>query len=246
MSATTARLPDSAREPRLQPKKQLSKVHLAQENERRRLSAELHDGVMQWMTGAFYRIKLCQNFIIKAKPGDVEVELTNIEKILKDSIKELRRIMTNLRPLPLEELGLVNALQQAVRALNEEGIRCHIKVAGKMPELTPAEEKATYRIVQEALANIRKHSGATRAGLRLHFSDDVISVEVRDNGQGFNQNENEITKSQTPLAHIGLISMKERAALLGGHLSIDSNPGRGTRISLTYPVSSQPSRKTRV
>ena len=201
---------------------------------------------MQWMTGAFYRIKLCQNFIIKAKPGDVEVELTNIEKILKDSIKELRRIMTNLRPLPLEELGLVDALHQAVRALNEEGIKCHIKVAGKMPKLTPAEEKATYRIVQEALANIRKHSGATRAGLRLHFSDDVISVEVRDNGQGFNQNENEITKSQTPLAHIGLTSMKERAALLGGHLSIDSHPGRGTRISFTYPVSSRPSRKTRV
>jgi len=192
------------------------------------------------MTGAYYRIKLCQHSVTKAKVSDLEVELVNVEKTLKDSIKELRRIMTNLHPLPLEKLGLVDALHQAARALDEEGIKCHLKVSGKAPKLTPAAEKATYRIVQEALANIKKHSRATRASLCLRFGNDSISVEVSDNGQGFNSNANVATKNKTPLAHMGLISMRERAELLGGHLKVDSHPGQGTKISFTYPALPQP------
>jgi signal transduction histidine kinase len=210
----------------------LEQVHLARENERRRLSAEIHDGVVQWMVGALYRINACRQSMLPLKPADLSDELTNIATTLKQSVGELRRIIADLRPPPLEKLGLVSALRQAMSALEENGTTCHFEVDGEPPKLTPCEERAIFGIVQEALNNIRKHSGASSARLRLRSKDDTVSLEVTDNGRGFNP-EGMMDNRVRP-DHIGLLSIKDRAELIGACLEINSHPDEGTSISFTF------------
>lgn len=213
-------------------------VHLARENERRRLSAEIHDGVVQWMVGALYRINAYRQNMLPLKSADLSDELTCIATTLKQSVGELRRIIADLRPPSLEKLGLVPALRQAMSTLEEVGIDCHFKYHGEPPKLSSSEERAVFGITQEALNNIRKHSGASIAYLKLRFQDDAISVEITDNGRGFIP-EN-MLDNQTRPDHIGLPSMKERAELIGACLEIESRPDEGTSISFTFcPASSR-------
>ena len=164
-------------------------------------------------------------------------ELNDIAMTLKQSVGELRRIIADLHPLPLEKLGLVSALRQALSALEEENITCSFDLSGELPTLSSREERAIFGIVQEALNNIRKHSAATRARLCLCFHDDAVSIEIFDNGQGFNPEE--AINNQVRPGHIGLISMKERTELIGACLKIDSQPGEGTIINLTFSPTSQ-------
>jgi len=239
-----ARLLGRCEEYRLHLEKLLHETSLTLENERRRVATEIHDSVVQWMVGAFYRIKTSSTLISELRFGDLGFELIEVGKILQHSITELRRIMSNLHPLPFEELSLIAALHQATRELKGEGIACRLEADRKLPELTLAEESAIYRIVQEALTNIRKHSQATEVSLCIGCHDSTISVEVSDNGQGFNPNE--VMNSKIPLEHMGLFGMKERAELLGGHLSINSSLGEGTSISFAVPISSRLTMKTKV
>ncbi len=238
-----ARLFNNYQSQHLHLEKLLHEISLAQENERRRVAAEIHDSAVQWMIGAFYRIKASRALISESRFGDLGFELTKIEKTLQRSIKELRRVMANLHPFALEKLGLVAALQKTAQALNEEGIRCRIEVDEMLPRLTFAEESATYRIVQEALTNIMKHSEATEVCLCLRFYDNTVSVEVSDNGWGFDPNR--VMSSKIPLQHMGLTGMKERVELLGGYLSINSKPGKGTSVGFTFPVISRLTMKTK-
>ena len=232
MVVTDARVTDSYYGQTTQPPQVLEEINLARDNERRRLSAEIHDGVVQWMVGALYRINACRQSVPSLKPGDLADELNNIAMTLKQSVSELRRIIADLHPPPLEKLGLVPALRQAMSILEEENITCSFEFNGEMPKFTPCEERAVFGIVQEALTNIRKHSAASSARLRLQFHGDAASTEIFDNGQGFNPEE--VIDNRVRPSHIGLLSMKERAELIGACLQIDSRPGEGTLISLTF------------
>ena len=185
MVVTDARLTDSYHNRTNQPAQVLEEIYLACDNERHRLSAEIHDGVVQWMVGALYRINACRHNMSPLQPGDMADELNDIAMTLKQSVGELRRIIADLHPLPLEKLGLVPALRQALSALEEENITCSFDLSGELPTLSSREERAIFGIVQEALNNIRKHSAATRARLCLCFHDDAVSIEIFDNGQGF-------------------------------------------------------------
>jgi len=233
-----------AQKQRLHVEELLHELSLAQENERRRVAIQIHDGVAQWMVGASYSIKACSTLISKSKLAELKLELYNIEKTLQRSVKELRRAIANLRPLPLEEMGLVEALRRAAEGLGEEGMRYHIEVDGELPKLSFAEETTTYWIVQEVLTNIRNHSKASDVYLRIQFSDALVLVEVSDNGQGFNPDE--VLSSAVPLEHMGLLGMQERARLLGGNLTINSTPEQGTAVGFSFPVSSRVAMKTTV
>ena len=233
MVVTDARLIDSPDRQQTVPRGQiLEEVHLARDNERRRLSAEIHDGVVQWMVGALYRINACRQNMSPLQSGDLGDELNSIATTLKQSVGELRRIIADLRPPPLEKLGLVPALRQVMSALEEDGITCHFEAYGEPLKLTPCEERAVFGIAQEALNNVRKHSGASNAHLHLWFQADIVSVEVIDNGRGFNP-EDMIDNRVRP-DHIGLLSMKDRAELIGACLEIDSRSDEGTSISFTF------------
>lgn len=216
----------------------IEKIQSIQENERKKLSAEIHDSVVQWLVGAFYQTRICSSLIAQSKPADLEAELAKIGTVLKNSLTELRRIMADLHPLPLEEGGFVNALNQTTEALKSNGVRCKIEIDKALPKLNRAMERAIYRIVQEAMTNCRKHSQATDVCLNVKYLNNTISVEVNDNGCGFNPEEVRSRNSKMHIEHLGLIGMKERAELLGGHLSVNSQPGGGTSIRVIFPVSS--------
>ena len=222
----------------------LHEISVAQENERRRLAIQIHDGVAQWLVGASYNIKACRTLITESKLTELERELYNVEKTLQRSVKELRRAIANLRPLPLEEVGLIDAIRRQTDELGEEKIRCHTEIEGELPELSFTEETTTYWIVQEILTNIRNHSRASEVNLRISFNDTTVSVEVTDNGRGFNPDE--VLGSAVSLEHMGLMGMQERARLIGGNLAIHSSPGQGTSIGFTFPVSSRVAIKTMV
>ncbi|MBL7165550.1 MAG: sensor histidine kinase [Dehalococcoidales bacterium] len=220
----------------IRPENMLEEIHIVRENERRRLSIEIHDGVAQWMIGTLYRIKACRSLLPQSDSDHLRNELSDIERTLQRSVKELRRIIADLRPFPLEELGLITALHQMAAVLEEETINCRFEVDGVLPVLSPAEERATFGIVQEALTNVRKHSKATRVSLRLRFQEQTISVVIKDNGVGFNPKN--IADNQLRPSHIGLLGMKDTAALVGAYLKIHSSPGKGTSVKFAFPPAS--------
>lgn len=214
----------------------LQEVSHAQENERKRIAIEIHDGVAQWMVGAAYGIKACSALISQSRLAELEAELAKIGQTLQKSVRELRRTMANLRPLALEEGGLVSAIQRVTQPLLDEGIDCRLEVGNDLPTLAFAQETTTYWILQEAITNIRSHAAANRVAININVRDGQLHATVNDNGIGFDAEE--IIKHAIPLEHMGLLGMQERARLLGGTITIDSHPGHGTTVSFAFPVSS--------
>jgi signal transduction histidine kinase len=225
----------------IHPENMLEEIHVVRENERRRLSIEIHDGVAQWMVGTLYRIKACRSLLPQSDSDHLKIELSDIERTLKRSVKELRRIIADLRPFPLEELGLITAIHQMAAVLEEEDIHCRFEVDGVLPRLSPAEERATFGIAQEALTNIRKHSQATRVSLRLRFQGQTVSLAIKDNGIGFNPKN--IVDNQFRPSHVGLVGMKDTATLVGAYLKVDSTPGKGTSVKFAFPPVSEQAHK---
>ncbi|MCX6013824.1 MAG: histidine kinase [Chloroflexi bacterium] len=217
--------------------KLLNELSFAQNNERKRVAVEIHDGVAQWLVSAAYDIRACNYLIAESRFDDLDLELGKIGNTLRRSIQDLRRTILDLRPGVLEEKGLLGALQQSVEMLLKEGITCKINYSDRLPVFTVAEESTIYWIVQEALNNIRKHAEASKVDISMNICNDVFSISVNDNGKGFKHVN--ATTLATSLTGLGLSGMKERAELLGGSLIVDSNQNRGTSISLTFPLISK-------
>lgn len=234
-SLENSRISGSGKKQYLQMQRLLQEISTAQENERRRVAVEIHDGVAQWMVGASYGIKACSILVSELRLDDLQRELAETGQAVQRSIKELRRTIANLRPLPLEELGLVAAIRQVATTLAEDGIICNTEVDVDLPRLSIPEETTTYRIIQEMLNNVRRHSGASEVTVHMQYQDGMYSVAVSDNGQGFAPEE--VLNNEMSAMHMGLIGMKERAGLLGGYLTIDSSHGKGTAMRFSFPVS---------
>ncbi len=212
-----------------------AKTVLAQEDERKRISIELHDSVAQWLVGASYRLQTCGAILNDSEKGEAHAELVEIEETIDRSLKEIRRVMLGLHPPALDELGLVHSLRQLLEGLKPDGIAYHFESTGDAIRLPASAELTIYRVVQEALNNVRKHSGATAVVLRVRFDPEGVSVEIRDNGRGFNLART--TKGAVAVGHMGLLGMKERAIMLRGNLKIRTRQGNGTHIILTLPLS---------
>ena len=237
MALENARLFGKVQQQHRRVEKLLEELATAQENERRRVAVEIHDGVAQWMVGASYSIKACSSLISESRLADLDRELTRTRNTIQKSITELRRAIANLRPFPLEELGLATAVRQAAEALRDDGINCRFKVDRNLPPLTAAEENTTYWIVQETLTNVKRHSEATDVCVRMRYRDGMFSVEVSDNGRGFVPDQ--VMNSGLSLGQVGLRGMKERAELLGGSLTTKSEPGKGATITLAFPAAAR-------
>ncbi len=225
-----ARMLASIREQQQRVQQLLAQTVEAQEEERKRISVELHDGVAQWLVGALYRVQSCEEQRSDEDDGD----LATIESTIDRSLKELRRVMAGLRPPTLDELGLIPALQQALDELRGEGIICYSETVGTPTRLLPSIEIATYRIVQEALNNVRKHAKATTVSLRLEFQDDNLLIEVRDDGKGFDLSQT--LAGAISVGHMGLLGMRQRAEMAGGTLKVETADGAGTSIVLKLPI----------
>lgn len=207
----------------------------AQEEERERISAEVHDSVAQWMVSASYYTQSADTLISDAKPDQARRELEHATRIIGQSVKELRRIIADLYPPALSELGLMEALRQNIRYFEKEtGVPCSFH--GAVPlGLSPAHEIVIYRVVQEALNNVRKHACASEVKISLESGSDQVSIEIADNGKGFDMAS--VTVETVAPTKVGLLTMRGRAEMLGGDLTIETGERAGTRVFLTLPLS---------
>ena len=203
----------------------------AQEEERLRLARELHDDTIQSVIALKQRVQLAKKSV---KDQASRRTLHELETLSEQTIEGLRRITRALRPIYLEDLGLVTALEMLANETGQNsGMEIGFRQTGEEQRLSHEMEVALYRIAQEGLNNVIRHAHAKNADLRLSFQKNRITLEVSDDGIGF-----QIPKSPTdfvPNGHFGLLGIRERVDLIGGRLEVKSTPGTGTRLTVHLP-----------
>jgi signal transduction histidine kinase len=209
----------------------LSYMVKVQEEERARIAADVHDGVVQIMVGSLCELQAAMAHYPRS-PDLVKEKQEKARKLIRESITELRRVIFDLRPITLDVAGLVPAIQSLREDLRlMSGLQMEICVTGLPCRLPPATEISAYRIIQEAVNNVAKHAQATCIEVGLRFEDEVLEISVRDDGRGFSVEEATLIYGK----HAGLIGMRERVRSLGGKLSVSSTAGQGTSIKAVIP-----------
>ena len=206
-----------------------SRIVYAVEEERRRISRELHDGVGQSLTIIKLTLRALEK---KIPPGEAELlqEIQNLAAHVETTMEEVSRISRELNPSYIREVELPRALQLYLDTYaHKTGIQVHARIAPTLPSLGEEHQIPLYRIAQEALANVVKHARADRVEVVLAETPRGILLQVRDNGQGFSPQDERRRRG------LGLIVMQERTSLLQGRFQLDSAPGRGTTITVEVP-----------
>jgi PAS domain S-box-containing protein len=205
------------------------KVTEAQEEERRRIARELHDDTAQSLSMLILEIDFLLHRRKDLSPETV-ADLMRIKEGAGRSLEEVRRFSHELRPGLLDNLGLQAAIEQMINENNHDD-RCQIQfmVNGEDKRLPSDVELTLFRIAQESLNNVRKHSGASHVEVCLDFTDSLVRLDVSDNGKGFDK---QVERQAIAGGHMGLIGMRERARLIGADFCLDSRPGKGTRVSI--------------
>jgi|GEM_PF-248216 len=202
----------------------------AQEDERLRLAREVHDGPAQVLANAIFELEYCERLLDK-DPAKLKTELARLKRDIREGLADVRYFIFGLRPAPLADLGLQATLRRYAEDYQTRfGISVRL-VLDEIPRLSSTYEVAIFRIIQEALQNTQKHSAAKSVLVELRNQEDGLVVAVHDDGLGFD------TTRELELEgkRFGLVSMRERARLVGGELEISSEPGKGTRVQLTVP-----------
>lgn len=209
------------------------KIIEAQEEERMRVSREIHDGPAQSMANVVLKAELCEK-LLNIDLSQAKDELNELKDIARNSIKDVRRIIYDLRPMSLDDLGLIPTLQRYIdKFMEETGINVDLMILDNPEDIKPIIEIACFRIIQEALNNVSKHSKAKEVLIKIEYAVDKLFIVIKDNGIGF---EKDKLKRSKDLRGYGLIGMKERAELLSGKLDIISSLGEGTKVLLTIPL----------
>jgi PAS domain S-box-containing protein len=216
-----------------------ARVAAAREEESARIARELHDQLGSSLTSVKWELEILEEQCATAESGvssNIRERLATTANLIHSTIETVRRISSELRPAVLDELGLAPAIEwQAQRFEAATGIRCYVDAL--LPEgLEPDREQATtaFRILQEALTNTRRHSWASRVDIVLKSWDGAFVLTISDNGVGIGRE----AGSRSP--SLGLLSMRERAALVGGKVEISGVPGRGTTVAVHVPVTRPP------
>jgi signal transduction histidine kinase len=231
MAIENSRLYEEARRDEEIHRELLHRAITAQESERRRLAAELHDGIIQNLVSALYRQQYAAARL-KDAPAEVLQSLAEVREIIDSSISEMRRLIGGLRPPLLDDLGLVKAMERYAFSIDEVAdFDLTLELEDDLPALPPEVENSIYRIVQEGLNNMVKHSRCRRGRVRMWVDDDRLKLSIRDDGRGFDPE-----VSMQPAGSFGLLGIQERADFLKGDLKIETAPGRGTRIYLSMPL----------
>ena len=215
------------------------KIIKAQEEERKRVAREIHDGPAQLIANLVIKTELCEKLMDIDKEKAKE-ELDSLKGFLRSSLRDVRKIIYDLRPMSLDDLGLVPTLQRYIsNYVEENNILVDFIVLGEPRILRPIVELAAFRIAQESLNNIKKHSGAKNASIRVEFTDNQINLLISDDGKGFDKSK--IKSAKWEDAGYGLLNMKERVELLNGKFDIKTSHNKGTRIfaSLALDISEE-------
>lgn len=208
------------------------KVIQAQEEERKRVAREIHDGPAQMMAHVVFRAEIAER-LLQQDVSQARRELRELKNTVRSSLTEVRKIIFDLRPMVLDDLGLLPTLRKYLDNFQQRyNIVCDLKILGPEERLAPAMEVALFRLVQEALSNVGKHAQATEVVIRMEFHPERVTVSIQDNGIGFEYNQEE----QHDKTQFGLIGMRERVELLEGRMEIRTSRGSGTRVMFTIPM----------
>ncbi len=211
-------------------RQQLARVTAAQEEERRRIARELHDGVGPTLAGVNIRLRTARKMLERDHHPAAE-EVDELAEQVQESIQDLRRLIYDLRPAALDELGLVPAVREYVaRYQVEQGLEVSLSLPETDLRMPVALETALFRILQEALNNVARHAQARRVEVALWRDGGTVTLQVADDGRGFDP------QAERDGMHIGLWSMRERVRQLGGQFVVESAPGAGTRVKAVIPL----------
>lgn len=218
----------------IQQRQQLGlQVIKAQEEERKRVAREIHDGPAQSMANVVLRMEFCEK-LMDVDPDKVRQELRELKEVVRGNLQDVRKIIFDLRPMALDDLGLIPALRRYLEDYREKyGLVVETNFKGAEKRMAPALEIALFRLIQEALNNVRKHASARKVEVTLDLKPKMITAGVKDDGRGFDLKQ---VLAAVGGDSFGLISMKERAELLGGRVDIKSAPGQGTEVIFRIPV----------
>jgi len=195
-------------------------------DERQRMAGEIHDTLAQGLAGIITQVQAAQR--IWSDPARARPHVDRALALAKENLAEARRSVQALQPRQLEEARLPDAVAELARRwAGESGIRPQVEVTGEPVPLSPAIEVALFRVAQEALTNVARHSGAARVGLTLSYLGDVVLLDVRDDGAGIGDGDGR---------GFGLNSMRQRIRGIGGAVTVESAPGEGTTISASVPM----------
>ncbi|WP_416147321.1 sensor histidine kinase [Salipaludibacillus sp. HK11] len=208
------------------------KIIHAQEEERKKLSREIHDGPAQAMANVMLRAELVEKVLDTQGIEKAHIEIRDLRRIVKDSLAEVRRIIYDLRPMSLDDLGLVPTLAKYIKTAEDHtGIKITFTNVGKERRFPANMEVAIFRFVQEAIQNAYKHADPETIKVKLELGAERVTALIKDDGKGFDV----LSKKE---GSFGLVGMKERINMLEGQLSIDSKPGKGTLIMVQIPINS--------
>ncbi|HME65017.1 MAG TPA: GAF domain-containing sensor histidine kinase [Streptosporangiaceae bacterium] len=207
------------------------RIVLAQETERRRLAGEIHDGISQRVVSLSFHLSAAAD-AVKTAPDVAAHEIAEAQSLAEAALDETRFAIAGLHPPVLDDLGLAASLESLAASIPQLEVHAEARPC----DLPPHVATSVYRIAQEALQNVVKHAGATKARLRLLTHGDTIILEIEDDGQGF-----QLEAGNTTSTGYGLPGMRERAELLGGTLEVKSYPGQGTLLRLRFPASQEQS-----
>ena len=208
------------------------RLRSVREDERRRLARDLHDGPAQSLAAALFGVDLAIRALGSAS-DPVREELLVARELVRDALDDLRAMMAGLRPRHLEERGLPAALEHLAATPPLWGPRVHVEAPRSGGENLPADVAlGLYRIAQEAVSNARRHSGATQVTVSLRTTDDAVILEIRDDGCGFALSDVRPGDRRGE----GIPGMRERTSMLGGELTVASDPDRGTRVTASVPL----------
>lgn len=211
------------------------KILEAQENERKRISRDIHDGPAQYIANILMKADLCER-IIKVDMEEGLQELQELKDAVRHALKEVRGIIYDLRPMTLDDLGLNKAIEEFVKkARDDSSFEVILKQKPLKDEIEPIIQVAAFRIIQEIMNNVKKHSKAQHVQIQLDYGLKYLRIIVVDDGVGFDVEET-LKRVRSQSTSYGLVGIYERVNQLKGTLQIDSKPGRGTSYSVKLPV----------
>ena len=240
-----------------------ARIIKAVEDERFRMSRELHDGPAQDLANLIFQTSICEK-LVDFNPDEAKANLQQMRQQIRDCLSSVRQVIFDMRPMALDDLGLEAALHQLVAKMAARGVvSAEYQLDGDPVKLSKYVEVAAFRIVQEALNNVAHHSGQKSARVRVLYTKSALSILIEDEGQGFDMDEFELAQAAAEAQeenaveeveetrdvnapqgegdqpkktmHFGLVSMKERAKMIGAEFQVTSAPGKGTRVHLRIP-----------
>ena len=206
----------------------------AQESERQHLARQMHDGPAQSLTNLILQAEICER-LFDTDPVQAQTELNNLKNAVNATFQKTRDFIFNLRPMMLDDLGLVPTLKRYIQDFeSKSGVSTNLSIMGKEVRLPSHTEVTVFRAIQALLSNVYEHAHATRVQVTLDLQPGLITATVEDDGSGFDIEE--ALASAARRKALGLATMKEQVEMLKGTMELESSIGRGTKVKLEIPV----------